>query len=48
MLTKQAEATTGKTGSDTIRSWVDTLGDKAKDILPWLLYFGSKGKIKPK
>lgn len=46
-LAKQAVATTGKTGSDTIRSWVDTLGDKARDVLPWLLWLGSRGKVKP-
>lgn len=36
-MTQQAYEIAGKAGSDTVRSWVDTLGDKAKDFLPWLM-----------
>lgn len=36
-LAKQAEATAGKTGSDTIRSWVDTTMNTAKDA-GWLWF----------
>ena len=31
-MTQQAYEIAGKAGSDTVRSWVDTLGDKAKDF----------------
>lgn len=46
MLTEQAQAQTGKTSSDTVRSWVDTVGDKAKDLLPWLMFLLKRGKGK--
>lgn len=39
-LVEQAKAVTGKTSSDTVRSWIDTLGDAAKGIIPWLLRRG--------
>ena len=36
-MTQQAYEIAGKAGSDTVRSWVDTFRDKAKDFLPWLM-----------
>lgn len=48
MLTAQAQAQGTKATSDTVRSWVDTVGGKVKDILPWILYLASRGRIKLK
>ena len=46
-MTQQAYEIAGKAGSDTVRSWVDTLGDKAKDFLPWLMML-LKGSVRAK
>lgn len=43
-LAEQAKITATKVGSDTYRSWVDTLGDIAKDAAPWLLWWFSRGR----
>jgi hypothetical protein len=45
-LAGQASAQQTKTSSDTVRSWVETVGKGAKDLLPWLLYAGTRGKVK--
>jgi hypothetical protein len=42
MLAQQARAQSGKTGVDTVKSVVDTVGTASKDILPWLLLLGKK------
>lgn len=45
-LDQQARAVASKTVSDTLRSWVGTVGSGFKDIAPWLLFFLTRGKVK--
>lgn len=43
-LTGQASAVGSKATSETIRSWVDTLGKNAKDVLPYIMLLLRRGR----
>lgn len=42
--TEQNAANAAKIESDTVRSWFDSIGDKAKAVLPWLMLFLRRGR----